>query len=227
MVGVRSQETFIAPGRIAPIITFVAEQQYNQPAVPLRASNADREAVVAVLHDAAADGQLSLPEMEDRLRLAYRAVTVADLQPLTVDLAAHPRLGPAVSVPRTSKGQPAGRAWAVFSGVERTGQWAVPGHLEVGAVIGSVKLDLREAVFEHPHITITAYAFWGGVEVIVPDDVEVFVDGTGIMGAFDHNAAPVAGPARGSVRVTGFAVMAGVQVRRATKKERRRAGQHK
>jgi hypothetical protein len=233
-----SQPALIGTCQFAPIIAHVAEQQYHQPAVPLRASNADREAVVRVLHDAAADGQLSVPEVEERLRLAYRAVTVVDLQPLTVDLAAHPQLGPAVSVPLV-KGQPAGRARAIFSSIERGGQWAVPGHLEVVAVLGSVKLDLREAVFEHPHITITAYTFWGGVEVIVPDGVEVFVDGTGIVGAFENKtgvparhyegggAQTPAALTRGSVRVTGFAVMAGVQARRANKRERRRAAQHK
>jgi hypothetical protein len=214
--------------------------------VPQRASHADREAVAEILHNALADGQLIMPELEDRLHTLYRCVTQDELLPLTADLSRQPPFArphrpdlrpPVVNLPRT--GQSDGRVWAVFSSVVRKGDWSAPGHLEVGALAGTVKLDLREADFEHPHLTITAYTFWGGIEIVVPDDVEVVVDGNGIMGAFENRAGlparhydgggaqSAAATTRATVRVTGFAVMAGVQIRRATKKERRKAGQHK
>ena len=54
----------------------------------LRASDADRERVVAVLAEAAADGRLTLDEHTERVHRAYRARTLGELARLTEDLAA-------------------------------------------------------------------------------------------------------------------------------------------
>jgi hypothetical protein len=54
------------------------------PAV--RASDADREAVVAVLHDAVMRGLLTLDEGNDRVAAAYAARYLTDLPELTADL---------------------------------------------------------------------------------------------------------------------------------------------
>ena len=53
---------------------------------PVRASDADRHAVVAVLHDAVARGLLTLTEGDERMAAAYSARFVRDLPPLTADL---------------------------------------------------------------------------------------------------------------------------------------------
>ncbi|MGZ4572564.1 MAG: DUF1707 SHOCT-like domain-containing protein [Blastococcus sp.] len=53
---------------------------------PLRASDAERHAVVAVLHDAVARGLLTLAEGDERMGAAYSARFVRDLPPLTADL---------------------------------------------------------------------------------------------------------------------------------------------
>lgn len=52
----------------------------------IRASNADREAVVRRLNDALSDGRIDLGELDDRVGAAYAAKTVAELRPLTCDL---------------------------------------------------------------------------------------------------------------------------------------------
>jgi hypothetical protein len=51
-----------------------------------RASDAEREAVVERLRQAAAEGRLDADELGDRVESAYRAQTVTDLEPLTADL---------------------------------------------------------------------------------------------------------------------------------------------
>ncbi len=60
----------------------------GMPAVPdgVRASDGDRERVVARLRLAAGDGLLDLTELEDRLSAVYAARTVEELAPLTADL---------------------------------------------------------------------------------------------------------------------------------------------
>src|SRR5687767_15961189 len=56
------------------------------PARQLRASDADREQVAAVLRRAAGEGRLELAELDERLAAVYAARTYADLEPITRDL---------------------------------------------------------------------------------------------------------------------------------------------
>src|SRR3984893_6999711 len=60
---------------------------------PIRASDQERESVVAVLRDAFTDGRLTFDEFEERTAGAYGAKTWADLRVLTADLPAGPKLG--------------------------------------------------------------------------------------------------------------------------------------
>jgi hypothetical protein len=52
----------------------------------MRASDEDRQEVVDRLRGALADGRLKMDEFEDRVGLAYQAVTYGDLVPLSADL---------------------------------------------------------------------------------------------------------------------------------------------
>jgi hypothetical protein len=61
---------------------------------PVRASDADREHVVAKLNAAVGDGTLTLVEAEERITAAYAAKFRADLLPLTADLPTPPAPGP-------------------------------------------------------------------------------------------------------------------------------------
>ena len=53
---------------------------------PVRASDADRERVAAILRGAAGKGLLTLAEVDERLGRVYAATYVGDLAPLTTDL---------------------------------------------------------------------------------------------------------------------------------------------
>src|SRR3954447_15755838 len=58
----------------------------QRPYSHLRASDAERERVVAFLRDHALEGRLTHEELEDRIGEAYAAVTVGDLERLIADL---------------------------------------------------------------------------------------------------------------------------------------------
>jgi hypothetical protein len=58
----------------------------QEPDAAIRASDADREAVVKVLHDAVTRGLLTLDECDERVAAAYAARFVRDLPELTADL---------------------------------------------------------------------------------------------------------------------------------------------
>jgi hypothetical protein len=82
------------------------------------------------------------------------------------------------------------------------------------AVMGGAEIDLREAILPAGEIEIRVFTIMGGIEILVPPGLEVDVSGMAVMGAFDEerDPAPVT-PGGPVVRVTGFALMAGVDVR--------------
>jgi len=59
----------------------------------IRASDRDRDAVVATLRDAFSEGRLTLEEFQDRTTATYAARTWGDLKELTTDLPVQPSLG--------------------------------------------------------------------------------------------------------------------------------------
>src|SRR5205814_2206137 len=70
-----------AAGGFVPLSTMA-----ESPQLHLRATDADRERVAAMLRAAGGDGALTVEELEERLSAAYAAVTRADLVGLVADL---------------------------------------------------------------------------------------------------------------------------------------------
>ena len=62
----------------------------------VRASDAERDAAVNRLREAAAEGRLTLEELTDRIEAAANAVMRSDLVPLTSDLPATAAVGVAM-----------------------------------------------------------------------------------------------------------------------------------
>jgi len=60
---------------------------------PIRASDVDRDAVVATLRDAYTAGRLTLDEFDERMAATYTSKTWGDLRKLTIDLPTQPILG--------------------------------------------------------------------------------------------------------------------------------------
>lgn len=204
----------------------------------IRASDSEREATVQLLQQSYAEGRLTLAEFDDRTTSAYGARFQSDLAELTRDLSpahspAHPPahqgdgfrpVQHTASTParRVTGGSGPGTSIAVMSGVERTGAWTLPAEHTTVAVMGGVEIDLRAADLQARETTIRAFALWGGIEIYVPDDIHVHVEGIGLMGAFSEASAndddhrPVRQPAPGApvIRVVGLALMAGIEVRR-------------
>jgi hypothetical protein len=208
------------------ILSRMAELPDRLPARELRASDADRERVAELLRTAAAEGRLDLTELDERLAVVYAARTYADLEPVTADLPTHPA---AVAVPRDGRVGGTTTDWgavAIMGGFERKGVWVVPPVFSCGVFWGGGEIDLREARFAEPDTTIRAFAVMGGINIIVPEDVEVVVSGIGIMGGFDHGASGPGTPGGPRVTVTGLAFWGGVSVTRRPPREeelRRRA----
>jgi hypothetical protein len=183
----------------------------------LRASDHDRERVAEVLRAAVAEGRLDLDEMDQRLGALYAARTYADLELLVRDLPG-PSSAPVPLTgvpPRPGEVARRGRAIAVMSGFTRRGPWVPPRLFTCLSFWGGGTIDLREARFLSSEVKIRAFAVMGGVNVIVPEDAEVHVTGTGLMGGFAHGASGGgAKPGAPRIVVTGFAFWGGVNVER-------------
>jgi hypothetical protein len=190
----------------------------------LRVSDADRDQVAEALREAAGQGRLTLDELDQRLDQAFAAKTYADLETVTRDLPALAEGAPtAVGGLEDARigGTPGGKiSIAIMSEARRSGPWVVPSVYAAFAFMGGVVLDLREARFSEREVTIQAYAWMGGIDVIVPEDIEVDVSGIAFMGGFDHRASGPGAPGAPRVKIIGLAFMGGVDVRRKAPKKR-------
>lgn len=198
-----------------------------------RASDADRERVAKILHDAMGQGRITMSELDERLKSVYEAKTIGELTPITSDIPgstpiiapqgavspAPPANPPGTTSDRVVRAEPTSRsAIAVMSGADRKGQWVVPATFNALALMGGVNIDLRHAKFAQHEVTIQATAIMGGVEIVVPEDVTVYVNGIGFMGSFENNVKSSQAPGAPVVRITGLALMGGVTVRHPRKK---------
>ncbi len=189
-----------------------------------RISDDDRHAVAEVLRQAAGDGRIDFEELDERLEATYAAKTYADLIPITADLPSSNLVLPTAATPATTSTGGAltphrshEKHLAVMSGVDRRGHWIVPEKTTVLALMGGANLDLREAEFSAREVTITINAIMGGADVVVAPNVNVIVEGMGIMGAFNGPSSRYPAeltPDSPTVRIKGIALMGGVNVHR-------------
>ncbi len=113
-------------------------------------------------------------------------------------------------------------AIAVLSGVERSFNSQDFRGGELTAIMGGCEVDLRQASIQAEQAVVDVFAFWGGIEIRVPEDWVVVMRGFPLLGGFSDSTrfrsyqdpAPVssAGPKRRLV-IKGFVIMGGVEVK--------------
>lgn len=135
-------------------------------APPIRASDADRETISTVLHQAAAAGMLTLAEVDERLALLYTAKFRHELDALTDDLPAEMRST------RTSY----------------TGATVMDSLRAINAAVLGLILSLTSLARRHPRITATI-----GVVLVAALVVLMTVDGLEMGGHELHGAHEIGG----------------------------------
>jgi hypothetical protein len=194
------------------------------PAQPITPQ--ERERVVKRLCTHFARDHLGVDDFERRLDLAYAAREKTELVALESDLPAlvepgappakselHPAVPPVVVDPTLPVSE---RDFlvAVMGGVERKGMWTPPKQLTVLAIMGGAELDFRDADFASPVTRVTVISLMGGVDIIVPPGVRVESSGVAIMGGFGaEEPSRPANPDAPVIKVNGFAMMAGVDIK--------------
>ncbi|WFE26685.1 DUF1707 domain-containing protein [Solwaraspora sp. WMMD791] len=173
----------------------------------LRMSDADREAVVARLNAAVAEGRLTLAEFSDRVDAVLQARTFGEVEPVVADL---PAVDPVVAAAdvvelRSQAGQ-----------LRRTGRWSVPRRLVVRAKAGSVLLDMRHAVFSHQVVEIELSTQAGSATIVLPPGATANVDGVTTSAGSARvkvPAVPEPGTAAPHLVITGSTVAGSLTVR--------------
>jgi hypothetical protein len=173
------------------------------------ASDDDRIQVAQLLSEAASHGRLTLSEYETRLSQAYGAKSYDQLERLTDDL-------PEAMEFRRGKSKPAPKTMllAIMSGFERRGRWYVPGRMTTFTLFGGGVVDLRYADFTSADVEIHAYSILGGQTILLPPEVNVEIDGRGVMGGFDRRVDGSGTPGAPKVRIKGFSLWGGVGIKR-------------
>lgn len=107
-------------------------------------------------------------------------------------------------------------AMAVLGGGARTNTSADFRGGDLMVFMGGYEIDLRQARIQNSPAVIDAFAFWGGLDIRVPDDWTVTVRGIPLLGAFEDNTSvrdeAIPGPEQELV-VKGFAIMGGVEIK--------------
>ena len=183
-----------------------------------RAEDTDRIQIAQLLAYAAEQGRLQLNEYEDRLTKAYAATTYQELDQLRADLP-----GAAVSPRRGGNCNPAPSTLllAIMSGFERRGRWNVPKKLTTFTFWGSGVVDLRYADFTSTEVEIHAYSIMGAQTILLPPEVNVEIDGHGVMGNFDREVVGEGTRGAPTVKIRGFSLWGGVGIKRKSRKARK------
>jgi hypothetical protein len=158
----------------------------DDPAQPpaTRASDADREAAVARLEKALAEGRITVDEFRERTEAAYSAVMTRELEPLSADLPA----GASSQVEIVGSRAPAS-LFNVVGDVLLNGRVPVP--RRIGTVFGDIKIDLRDLRTNAESVELDLSTVLGDIEVIVPEGVDAQLDGWTVLGDRVIDLAPV------------------------------------
>lgn len=172
-----------------------------------------RESVVEALTQHYAQDHLDTTSFEQRLDRVYAAKSLEDLEGVLSDLPAlsDPAL-PARGLARPEEIRARQHILAFLGGATRKGGWTPARRVDAVALMGGLELDFREARFAPGATELNVIAIMGGVEILVPPDINVECDGIGLLGGFEAVDNRVARPDHPTLRISGLALMGGVEV---------------
>lgn len=185
-----------------------------------------RSRVIEMLSAHFAHDGIPVEELDRRLDAAYKATSILELEALVRDLpnaqAALARISmhappyreePSVQLDYPEESE---RILALMSETRRRGLWVVPRELEVLSIMSETELDLRQASLAPGLTEISISGVMTKVIIIVPPGVRVVNRVLAVMGAVRDRTArdPVTDPTAPVIRITGWAAMAEVIIKR-------------
>lgn len=151
--------------------------------------------MIGLLRQASVDGRLTVEELADRAELAEDARTYDELAAITADLlpgGALPVTPPGAG--GTALGERVEQHRATLSSLDRRGRWRLAPRSRYVATLGSVQVDLRQAVMPGPEVEIELKAVLGSAELLVPPGTDVRVSGGNALGSCELHLGSEAPP---------------------------------
>ena len=192
----------------------------TEPSISPVALRQRREQTVAHLCEHFARDHIEAEDLERLIDQAYRAASLAELEALESNLPSLDQPPPRAREEARALARPGFApeqqfVLALMGQAVRQGGWTPGRNIYVTALLGGACLDFRDASLDPGVTEVYVVAIMGGVEIIVPPGLRVESNGIGIMGGFDtgnpgRHPADLSGPI---LRVTGIAVMGGVDIR--------------
>lgn len=197
----------------------------------IRASDADRDQVVELLHRAYAEGRLSLEEHQDRTEIALAAKTFDELNGLTTDLVHTGSPGPHAALVPLRPGArnlvvtdgaiaETDNLTAILSDTKRQGTWRIRHQTNARSLMGSVRLDLTEATFDAPTVYIDCTTLLGDVTLRVPVGVTIIDEVTQVLASTSIKDIGEPDAAMPTIVLRGTNILSEIKVRGPRKPSR-------
>ena len=104
-------------------------------------------------------------------------------------------------------------ALAIMAGVVRRSSSTAFEGGDLTAIMGGCDIDLRRASIAGDEAVIDVFAFWGGIELKVPQDWHVIGRVTPLMGGYEDKTQTQPAQASKRLVIRGLAIMGGIDVK--------------
>ncbi len=183
-----------------------------------------REEAIKNLEYNFAHGYLEVEEFENRMDLAINTTLPQDLARITADLSVIPvnLENSSDIIINTEKVRSEEVFLGILSGADRKGVWKPARKNRLFTLMGGIDLDFTGAIFPPGVTDIEFLCLMGGVDIIVPEGINIEVKGLPVMGGVDKNVSDDHYPGRPTLRIHGIVIMGGVDIKYPKRKKRRR-----
>lgn len=149
--------------------------------------------------------------------LGVLRLRILDLWPVPVILVGAYMIWQALSGPERPSGadDTTFSAMAVLGGVGRKINSRNFRGGDATALLGGVKVDLQDAQIGGEEAVVDVFAFWGGIEMSVPEGWAVVNQVFALLGGADDRTRPSPAPSPKRLVIRGFCLMGGVEIKSA------------
>ncbi len=102
---------------------------------------------------------------------------------------------------------------SIFGGSNLGGRWTLGKKIRSISIFGGSNIDLTDADFSRPQVTIEVFCLFGGDNIYVPENVNVVSNVFCIFGGIDNKAPSIADRNAPTITIEGVALFGGVNIK--------------